>query len=29
MGFPQKPHPKETDVLSQYFGDADARSLKG
>src|SRR5213596_4198942 len=29
MGFPHKPHPKETVVLSQYFGDADARTLKG
>src|SRR2546429_5592046 len=29
MGFPHKPHPKETVVLSQYFGDADARTYKG
>jgi len=29
MGFPHKPHPKETVVLSQFFGDADARTLKG
>ena len=29
MGFPHKPHPKETVVLSKYFGDAEARSLKG
>ena len=29
MGFPHKPHPKETVVLSQYFGDSDARSYKG
>src|SRR6267143_1649720 len=29
MGFPHKPHPKETVVLSQYFGDADARTMKG
>src|SRR5439155_979311 len=29
MGFPHKSHPKETVVLSQYFGDADARTLKG
>ena len=29
MGFPHKPHPKETPVLSKHFGDAEARSLKG
>jgi len=29
MGFPHKPHSKETPVLSQHFGDAEARSLKG
>jgi len=29
MGYPHKPHPKETVVLSQYFGDAEARSYKG
>ncbi|MFN2398720.1 MAG: NADH-quinone oxidoreductase subunit NuoF [Gemmatimonadaceae bacterium] len=29
MGFPHAPHPKETTLLSQYFGDAEARSLAG
>jgi len=29
MGFPHKPHSKETPVLSKHFGDAEARSLKG
>jgi len=29
MGYPQKPHAKETVVLSKYFGDADARTYKG
>jgi len=29
MGYPHKPHPKETAVLSRYFGDPDARSYKG
>ncbi len=29
MGYPYKSHPKETVVLSQYFGDAEARTLKG
>src|SRR5256885_13122500 len=29
MGFPHKSHPTETVVLSQYFGDADARTFKG
>ena len=29
MGYPHKSHPKETVVLSQYFGDADARTIKG
>ena len=29
MGFPHKPHPKETVLLSQYFGDAEARTYKG
>src|SRR2546427_10935919 len=29
MGFPHKLHPKETAVLSQHFGDADARTFKG
>ncbi|MDP3909305.1 MAG: NADH-quinone oxidoreductase subunit NuoF [Gemmatimonadales bacterium] len=29
MGFPHQPHPKETVVLSQYFGDPDARTYKG
>ena len=29
MGFPHKPHPKETVVLSKHFGDAEARSFKG
>jgi len=28
MGFPHKPHPRETVVLSQFFGDADARTLR-
>ena len=29
MGYPHKSHERETPVLSQYFGDADARSLEG
>jgi NADH-quinone oxidoreductase subunit F len=29
MGYPHKPHAKETVVLSKHFGDAEARSLKG
>jgi len=29
MGFPHKPHARETVVLSKYFGDAEARSFKG
>jgi NADH-quinone oxidoreductase subunit F len=29
VGYPHKPHPKETVVLSQYFGDAEARSYGG
>ncbi len=29
MGFPHKSHPRETVVLSQYFGDAEARSYDG
>jgi len=29
MGYPHKPHPRETVVLSKFFGDAEARSLKG
>jgi NADH-quinone oxidoreductase subunit F len=29
MGYPHKPHPRETTVLSQYFGDAEARTLDG
>jgi len=29
MGYPQKPHARETVVLSKYFGDADARTYKG
>ena len=29
MGFPHKPHSRETVVLSKYFGEADARTLKG
>ena len=29
MGFPHKPHPRETPVLSRYFGDAEARTLDG
>ncbi len=29
MGYPHQPHPNETVVLSQYFGDAEARSYKG
>ena len=29
MGYPHKPHSRETVVLSKYFGDAEARSLKG
>jgi NADH-quinone oxidoreductase subunit F len=29
VGYPHKSHPKETVVLSKYFGDAGARSLKG
>ena len=29
MGYPHKSHPRETVVLSQYFGDADARSHDG
>ncbi len=29
MGYPQKPHPKETPILSQHFGEADARTYEG
>src|SRR5690606_13373756 len=29
MGFPHPSHPKETVVLSQYFGDAEARTYDG
>jgi NADH-quinone oxidoreductase subunit F len=29
MGYPHKPHPKETVVLSECFGDRDARSYDG
>jgi NADH-quinone oxidoreductase subunit F len=29
MGYPHKPHPRETTVLSQFFGDAEARTLDG
>ena len=29
MGFPHKPHPRETLVLSKHFGEAEARSLDG
>src|SRR5881398_3977708 len=29
MGYPHKPHPKETVVLSKHFGEAYARTYKG
>ena len=29
MGYPHPSHPKETVVLSQYFGDAEARTYDG
>ena len=29
MGYPHKPHARETVVLSKHFGDADARTYKG
>ncbi len=29
MGFPNKPDPRETQILSRYFGDAEARTLEG
>src|SRR3989440_3377877 len=29
MGYPHKPHPKETVLLSKHFGEADARTYKG
>jgi NADH-quinone oxidoreductase subunit F len=29
MGYPHKPHPRETLVLSQHFGDPEARTYKG
>jgi NADH-quinone oxidoreductase subunit F len=29
MGYPHKSHPKETVVLSEYFGDAEARTVAG
>jgi NADH-quinone oxidoreductase subunit F len=29
MGYPHPSHPKETVVLSKYFGDHDARSYRG
>jgi len=29
MGFPHKSHARETPLLSQYFGDAEARTLSG
>ncbi len=29
MGYPHKPHPKETPILSKYFGEPQARTLDG
>src|SRR2546426_9431270 len=29
MGFPHKPHSKETVLLSKHFGEVDARTYKG
>ena len=29
MGFPFKPHPRESTVLSKHFGEAEARTLDG
>jgi len=29
VGYPHKPHPKETLLLSKYFGDPEARTYKG
>ena len=29
MGYPHPSHPKETPVLSKYFGDAEARTFDG
>jgi NADH-quinone oxidoreductase subunit F len=29
MGYPHRPHPRETPILSAHFGDPDARSLTG
>jgi len=29
VGYPHKPHSRETVILSKYFGDAEARSFKG
>ena len=29
MGYPHKSHPKETPILSRYFGDAEAKSYDG
>ena len=29
MGFPHKPHPRETVLLSRYFGDPEATTHKG
>ena len=29
MGYPHPTHPRENAVLSQYFGDAEARTLDG
>ncbi|PYP73731.1 MAG: NADH-quinone oxidoreductase subunit F [Gemmatimonadetes bacterium] len=29
MGYPHKPHPRETVVLSKHFGDPEARTYKG
>jgi NADH-quinone oxidoreductase subunit F len=29
MGYPHRPHPKETPVLSEHFGDPEARSYAG
>jgi NADH-quinone oxidoreductase subunit F len=29
MGYPHKPHPRETTVLSEHFGNADATTLDG
>ncbi len=29
MGYPHPPHPRETPVLSRWFGDAEARTLAG